>query len=114
MTYNFNGPGYNFAFGSANVNQTTNLEIGVNDRAALLRSLRQAGVTDTEIAELEIALSEDESEAKNAQNPKLPGSHVRRWYQKAIGATGDVGSKVAIGAAGGVIGRALAAYFGIA
>jgi hypothetical protein len=106
VTYNISGSGHNISFGGKNYTQVSRSP-AEGDKALLHRTLIEAGVSESQIAELDAALLQD---AKDANAEATPGPAVQKWYERVNGAAG----KVAIGAAGGVLGRAIAAYFGLA
>lgn len=105
VTYNISGTGHNISFGGENYTQIAN-NGAARDKELLFRTLRESGVSQEQIAELDAALTED---ASNSTGEAAPGPAVERWYEKVNGVAG----KVAIGAAGGALGRAIAGYFGL-
>ncbi|WP_174187363.1 hypothetical protein [Nocardia barduliensis] len=110
VTYNFGGSGHNISIGSMNVSQFSSHNSAGN-KEQLWEALRQAGVDDAELADLDHALEEDASAGE--LDSQGAGPNVTSWYRRLLAKSGDTTGKIAIGAAGGALGRALAAYFGL-
>ncbi|GGM50481.1 hypothetical protein ACFFX1_34945 [Dactylosporangium sucinum] len=106
------GTSSNVAIGSTNVHQTADVSVR-GDESTLLKSMRAAGATDTELAELSTALRVDRDE-NGGVTPAEPGPEVSRWWSrwslKAASAAGQIGT----GLASGVAAQAINAYFGLA
>jgi len=81
-----------------------------NDFASLAAALRQQHVTEADIAALESAISED-AEHTEPQAQGL-GPRVRQWMGGMVAKAGSAAWDVSIGAAGNILGAALAAYYG--
>jgi AbiTii len=111
FTTHIYGSATNIAIGSSNVEQSAILP-SRGDEDGLIRALELVGVPATDLEELRAALAADREEAGGTDPPE-PGPRVSNWWTRASLKTGSVVGKVGISAAGGLAGRALAAYFGL-
>ncbi|MGY5208734.1 hypothetical protein [Nocardia gipuzkoensis] len=110
VTYNFGGSGHNISIGSMNVSQFSS-HSSEGNKEQLWEALRRAGVNDADLADLDHALEEDAGTRE--LDSEGAGPNVTKWYRRLLSKSGDTTGKIAIGAAGGALGRALAAYFGL-
>jgi AbiTii len=108
---NIYGGATNVAIGSSQVHQLATNAVAPGDRSALFTALREAGIPDDSLAQLDTALTQDEQDGTTV--PGEPGPRVRGWLGKLMLGTGSVAGKVATGAAGGVAGALLKSYFGL-
>lgn len=96
--------------GSDNSQQSSSA-VTINDLAALEAALRRAEVSEADISELKQAIEADqqapEVSAKQGFGPK-----VRGWLGRMMTKAGTTSWKVGVSAAGGLLGRALAHYYG--
>ncbi len=85
--------------------------IVLNDVESLVGLLKKQGIDDTDVADLRSALAAD-VESEEVKGRKGFGPAVRRWIGKMLGKAAEGGWEIALSAAGGVLGTALAAYYG--
>lgn len=105
ISNHFHGPVTNVAIGSTNVAQTVTVHLPApGDETMLLRYLGAHGVDPSRLVALREALEHDRADA-GGQHPPTAGARVKAWMGHALT---DVGTN----AAGGVIGAAIAAFFG--
>lgn len=82
-----------------------------NDFASLSAELRKQLVPATDIADLESAISADAM--TETQETMELGPRVRQWIGNMVAKAGSAAWNVGIGAAGNILGTALAAFYGI-
>ncbi len=95
--------------GGGSIQGITN-SIVKNDFASLAAALRRHRVSEEDIVALEGAISDD---AKSASEDKSLGPRVRQWMGNMVAKAGSAAWEVGIGAAGNLLGTALAAYYGL-
>lgn len=81
-----------------------------NDFASLAAALRQHHVSEADIVALEGAIADD---AKSLSEDQGLGPRVRQWMGGMVAKAGSAAWEVGIGAAGNLLGAALAAYYGL-
>ncbi|MEV8588466.1 hypothetical protein AB0424_16175 [Streptomyces sp. NPDC051180] len=106
-----NGPGANVALGSRNFTQNSYAAPARSD-AELIESLRQAGVNERLIVDLEAALTADRAESDGELTE--PGPRVQGWLGRVLALGGRSTSEVGTGVTAGVITQLVLAYFGLA
>ena len=81
-----------------------------HDIHSLKQHLQEHGVSEGDISNLETAVAED------SQSPEVGegsiGPSVRAWIGTMVGKAGTTAWQVSIGAAGNILGSAIAAYYG--
>lgn len=95
--------------GSGSIQGITNSVVR-NDFASLAALLRQNHVAETDIADLRAAIEADSDFQDAAQ--KAFGPRVRAWIGGMVSKAGTTGWKVGIGAAGDLLAKAIAAFYG--
>ena len=99
--------------GTANLLGTTTsssieFNIGLNDFQSVRRILQGHSVSEKDIAELEVALAEDEP----PQSPNRYGSKVTFWISGMIKKASEGTWNIGIGAAGNLLAETLSKYYG--
>lgn len=88
------------------IDQSLNLSVTPGDWSSLATALKDAGVDDSDIAELQQAVADDD-------DPTAEGSRVQNWLTRfRVGATSAAGH-ISTGAAGGVVAELVARYLGM-
>jgi hypothetical protein len=95
--------------GSGTIHSIAN-SITKNDFASLSAALRKQQVSEVDIAELERAMYEDAG--TESKEVKELGPSVRHWLGSMVAKAGSAAWNVGIGAAGNILGAALAAFYG--
>ncbi len=95
--------------GGGSIQGITN-SIVKSDFASLAAALRQQRVPEADIVALEVAISDD---ARSAPEDQGLGPRVRQWMGAMVAKAGSATWEVGIGAAGNILGAALAAYYGL-
>lgn len=95
--------------GSGSIQNVTNSVVR-NDIDSLAKALRDLSVPEPDIQALQAAIKED-STSKEIANRTL-GPRVRSWIGSMVAKAGGSGWKVGISAAGGLLAKAIAAYYG--
>lgn len=98
------------AIANASSNFSQNVSIGTGDLRALKKLLKDAGVPDDAVAELETAMAEDQEESKG--RGKL-GARVKAWLGTLLVKAGSGTWHVALETASSLIPAAIAGYLGI-
>ena len=98
------------AIANARSNFSQNVSIGTGDLRALKKLLKDAGVPDDAVAELETAMAEDQEESKG--RGKL-GARVKAWLGTLLVKAGSGTWHVALETASSLIPAAIAGYLGI-
>lgn len=80
-----------------------------NDMAALIKSLKDNGVSDKDINHLQEAISEDSA----LTNLQEPGPKVRSWMADMLFKAGTAAGTISSGAAGSVLASAIQKYYGL-
>lgn len=96
--------------GSGSIQNVTN-SVVKNDMESLVRVLREHQVAEPDIQALQVAIKEDAT-GGGASEQSL-GPKVRAWIGSMVAKAGTAGWKVSISAAGGLLAKALGAYYGI-
>jgi len=105
-TINNNGDG-NFINTGNNVTASINTTINKHNFEQLKKTLSEHNVSDEDIEELKLVINE-----KSPASEDDYGDGVKGWIKKMMSKAVDGGWKIAIGASGGVLARALGTYFG--
>ncbi|QDV12797.1 hypothetical protein CA51_26830 [Rosistilla oblonga] len=84
---------------------TLNLKMQIGDITSLTRTLKEKGVGDAEIAELEDAITKDGARDRNL------GPEVSKWVGKMTMKAADGSWQIGIGAAGELLATALQLYY---
>lgn len=98
------------AIANASSNFSQNVSIGTGDLRALKKLLRDAGVPEDAVAELEAAMAEDQEDSK--ETGKL-GARVKAWLGTLLLKAGSGTWHVALETASALIPAAIAGYLGI-
>ncbi|MEM9789120.1 MAG: hypothetical protein AAF842_01820 [Planctomycetota bacterium] len=95
----------------ANSQLTQNLvqEVSKGDFASLDRFFRSKGLSEEDVKELRSALAQDGDVAVAGK----PGAEVSQWISKMLAKAADGSWQIGLGAAGGLLSQAIAAYYGI-
>lgn len=96
--------------GSGSISDVSNSVIK-NDLGSLVKILREFSVPEDDIADLKQAIEGDAESDEVAQGSF--GPRVRAWIGKMVSKAGSASWKVSIGAAGGLLTKALSAYYGM-
>lgn len=107
---NVYGGSPNIAVASSHFKQEVSLPVG--DRAALFDRLRELGADDDDLRELEAALSDDEASGEGTPGTGI-GPRVTAWTGRMAIKAGSAATKGALSASGGMVAKAIAAYYGI-
>ena len=98
---------HNILAAGSGFSQTVTQTIPQNDKGALLRHLREAGVSEEDLKGLESALKADGARAKGDF-----GDRVKAWMGSVMVKAIDGSWKIAVAAAPEVLTKALSAYYG--
>lgn len=82
-----------------------------NDFDSLSALLKSSGLRDGDISDLRTAIEEDRKAL--GPNSRELGPRVRSWIGSMVSKAGTAAWSIGIGAAAGLLSRALAAYYGI-
>ncbi|MDR6675628.1 hypothetical protein [Xanthomonas sp. 1678] len=96
--------------GSGSIQNVTN-SVVKNDMESLVRVLREHQVAEPDIQALQVAIKEDATGGDASE--KSLGPKVRAWIGSMVAKAGSAGWKVSISAAGGLLAKAIGAYYGI-
>ena len=97
--------------GSGTIHSIDNSVIA-NDFASLAKALRSHGVNDEDLVELKAAIERDSADPEVQQKNQI-GSLVREWMGQMVSKAGTSSWQISIGAAGNVLGGAIAKYYGL-
>lgn len=95
--------------GSGSIQNVRN-SVAKNDVESLANILRQHEVSEPDIAALREAIEQDSTSTEVAEQSL--GPRVRAWIGGMVAKAGSTGWKVSIGAAGDLLAKAIAAYYG--
>lgn len=95
--------------GSGQISGVTNM-VTSNDFESLAALLRESGIADSDIVELRKSVEADKSSTEVAR--KELGPRVRAWIGTMVAKAGSSGWQIGIGAAGSLLARALAQFYG--
>lgn len=95
--------------GSNNEQKVTNINLEGNFQA-LAEKLRQSGLDESEISNLEVALSQDANTKDIAE--KRYGPAVRAWFKSMMSKAIDTSWQIELGIAGNLLTTALQNYYG--
>jgi len=95
--------------GSGSIRKVKN-KIVRNDFQTLREHLKEHGITEPDIAELETAITIDSSSSE-VQSQTI-GPRVKSWLGSMMGKAGSTVWQVSMGAAGNILGAAVSAYYG--
>jgi hypothetical protein len=99
----------NVATGSSNFSQISKIKITHSDFSSLADHLREEGVEESDLKELQQALADDGAEAER----KPFGKRATAWMGKMIGKAASGTWKVSIDVASNVLAKALSQYYGL-
>ena len=107
------GRGANISLAIGEGNQASHNEstVGVNDLPALIRELRRNKVADADVAELVLAINDDELNAESGSKNFGPG--VRAWLAGMISKAGTSAWEIPAQVGAGVLTSALTKFFGM-
>jgi hypothetical protein len=103
------GPNATIVVGSGSIQGVTN-SVVQNDIASLVATLKAAKLGDDDIESLKAAIAADEGTTDPSQ--KAFGPSVRDWIGNTVKKAASGAWQISIGAAGNILGAALAAYYG--
>jgi len=95
--------------GGGSIQNVTNSVVN-NDLESLARALRDLSVPESDIQALQAAIKEDSASEEVAS--RTIGPRVRSWIGSMVAKAGGAGWEVGISAAGGLLAKAIAAYYG--
>jgi hypothetical protein len=99
----------NLATGSSNFIQSDHRLVLHGDFASLSSFLKSVGVTDGDIIELDKAIKEDEA----VEQEKGFGEKVSSWIGKMLSKAGTAAWSISTSAAGALLAKAIARYYGL-
>ena len=103
------GDNVTIVVGSGSISNVKN-KVVRHDLDSLKRNLEEHGVSKADIADLELALAED-SQSQEVHTGSI-GPRVRGWIGAMMGKAGTAAWQISLGAAGNVLGGAIASYYG--
>lgn len=91
--------------------QNVSNAVAANDLQSLLSTLRQQGVSETDLSSLQDSIVAD-SQSEEVQSKQL-GPRVKSWIVAMVSKAADGAWNVGLGAAGSLLSTAISAYYGI-
>ncbi|WP_025856664.1 hypothetical protein [Pseudomonas sp. CHM02] len=105
------GANISLAIGEGNQASHNQSTVGVNDLPALIRELRRNKVAEADVAELQVAINDDDLNAESDSNNFGPG--VRTWLAGMISKAGTPAWEIPAQVGAGVLTSALTKFFGM-
>lgn len=102
------GGNVNWSSGSGDVTRNVSVSVERGGLESLMATLRNLGVGESDLEELDEAIREDAGAAEGGM-----GDRVSAWLGRVTMKLAAAGGRVGESAAGGLIAQALAAYFGV-